>query len=141
MPMLFWLFFVLTFFLSCQPVPEGVPLEKYKRQFVHGRVFIKEDIKHKITKEHRFLVLLVSKPDNPNPLAVLKVKNPQFPYDFKIHGKHKVEHERLMEGVVLITAKLGKSDSLQEEKGDLIGSITAHVGSRGVNLIIDKQVE
>lgn len=75
------------------------------------------------------------------PLAVLKVKNPELPYHFRISGKHKLSHERLLEGDVILTARLTTSDTPEAQKGDLIGSTPARVGTRGLRVIIDREVE
>jgi hypothetical protein len=137
----------LTFFifvlllLSCQPLPKDVPLEKYRKQFIEGRVDVEDSLKSKLPKRDHFLIISVRDMENPMPIAVLRVKNPRLPYSFKITGKHKLSHERLMEGQVIITARISNSDQAEPQKGDLLGSTSAIVGSRGVNLVINSEVE
>lgn len=132
---------LLAFFLSCQPVPKEVPLEKYRRQHIEGQVFIEEGLKARAPKGQSFLLISVRNPEESAPLAVLKVKNPEFPYRFKITGKHKLDHQRLMEGEVLLTARLSSSDAPQAQKGDLIGFTTAKVGSKGIRIVLNQEVE
>lgn len=76
----------LFLFLSCQPLPKDVPLEKYRRQYIQGQVFLKEELKGKVPGLQSFLVLSVRSPEDSALMAVLKVKNPEFPYSFRISG-------------------------------------------------------
>ncbi|MFN4319291.1 MAG: hypothetical protein ACK4FY_02255 [Aquificaceae bacterium] len=136
-----WFLFIL-FLTSCQPLPKDVPLEKYRKQFIEGQVVLDEGLKEKVPKDNgRFLIISVRDLENPMPLAVLRMKNPKFPYNFKITGKHKLSHERIMEGDVIITARLSKEDTAEPKKGDLIGSAQAKVGTRGVKITINDEVE
>ncbi|MDW8066487.1 MAG: hypothetical protein RMI50_02275 [Aquificaceae bacterium] len=135
--------FLFAFFLlfSCQPLPKDIPLEKYRRQYVEGQVFIDESLKSKVPKGQSFLIISVRSPDNPMPLAVLRVKNPKFPYSFRITGKHKLSHERVMEGDVILTARLSTSDTAEAKKGDLMGSSFVKVGTKGLKVVINTEVE
>ncbi|MEJ5338258.1 MAG: hypothetical protein ACK42C_09175 [Aquificaceae bacterium] len=133
---------ILSFvFFSCQPLPKDVPLEKYRKQFIEGQVLIEDSLKNKAPQGERFLIISVRDLQNPMPLAVLRVKNPHFPYHFKITGKHKLSHDRLMEGDVIVTARLSKSETAEPKKGDLVGSTTAKVGTKGVRIVINSEVE
>ncbi|RMH02415.1 MAG: hypothetical protein D6699_05960 [Aquificota bacterium] len=131
----------MAFLFSCQPVPKDVPIEKYRRQFIEGVVYVEDSLKGKLPAKPYFLIISVRDLESPMPIAVLRVKNPSLPYRFKITGKHKLTHERIMEGQVLITARLSRSNQAEVQKGDLIGSTTAQVGSRDVKILIDKEVE
>ncbi len=132
--------FLFLVLLSCQPLPKDVPLEKYRNQFIEGQVLLAEDLKGKAPKEG-FLIISVRDLENPMPLAVLRVKNPKLPYHFRITGKHKLSHDRLMEGEVIITARLSKFQTAELHKGDLVGSVNTKVGTKGVKVIINSEVQ
>lgn len=132
---------ILLLILSCQPLPRDIPLEKYRRQFVEGQVFLHESLRQKMPEGERFLTISVRDPENPMPLAMLRIKNPTFPYHFRITGRHKLNHDRLMEGEVIISARLSSLNSAEPQKGDLTGTTTARVGTRGVRIVIDSEVK
>ncbi len=134
-------FLLIAFFFSCQPLPKDIDLEKYRNQFIEGTVDIDPALKDKLPKGEKFLIISVRDLQNPMPLAVLRVKNPSFPYHFKITGKHKLDHQRLMEGQVIINARVSTSAQAEVKKGDLVGSATAKVGTRGVKILINTEVE
>jgi hypothetical protein len=94
-----------------------------------------------VPKGDHFLIISVRDLENPMPIAVLRVKNPKLPYHFKITGKHKLSHDRIMEGQVVLTARISPSDKAEVQKGDLIGSTNALVGTRGVKIIINTEVK
>ncbi|QID33130.1 c-type cytochrome biogenesis protein CcmI/CycH [Pampinifervens florentissimum] len=133
--------FLASLLFACQPLPKEVPLEKYRNQFIEGEVVLDEALKDKVPKGKTFLIISVRDLENPMPLAVLRVKNPKLPYKFKITGKHKLSHDRIMEGQVIITARLSSSDKAEAQKGDLVGSTNAQVGTRGVIIKINSEVE
>lgn len=122
-------------------MPKDVPLEKYRNQFIEGQVILDEKLKDKVPKGGNFLIISVRDLEDPMPLAVLRVKDPKFPYNFKITGKHKLRHERIMEGDVIITARLSKESTAEAKRGDLIGTVQAKVGTRDVKIIIKDEVE
>lgn len=135
------LLFTLLLLVSCQPLPKEVPLEKYRKQFIEGQVLIDDRLKDKVPKGESFIIISVRDLESPMPIAVLRAKNPKFPYRFKIKGKHKLSHERLMEGEVIITARLSRSEGAEPQKGDLMGSTNARVGTRDLKIIINSEVE
>ncbi len=135
------LIFLVSLLFACQPLPKEVPLEKYRNQFIEGEVVLDEALKDKVPKGNTFLIISVRDLENPMPLAVLRVKNPKLPYKFKITGKHKLSHDRIMEGQIIITARLSSSDKAEAQKGDLVGSTNAQVGTRGVIIKINSEVE
>ncbi len=139
--MLKLLVFLVSLLFACQPLPKEVPLEKYRNQFIEGEVVLDEALKDKVPKGKTFLIISVRDLENAMPLAVLRVKNPKLPYKFKITGKHKLSHDRIMEGQVIITARLSSSDKAEAQKGDLIGFANAQVGTRGVIIKINSEVE
>ncbi len=136
---------ILVLFISllfaCQPLPKEVPLEKYKNQFIEGEAVLEKSLKNKVPKGNTFLIISVRDLENPMPLAVLRVKNPELPYKFKITGKHKLSHDRIMEGQVIITARLSNSDNTEAQKGDLVGFANAQAGAKGVIIKINSEVE
>ncbi len=135
-------FLILLFLIfSCQPLPKDVPLEKYRNQFIEGQVLLDEGLKDKVPKGDYFLIISVRDLENPMPIAVLRVKNPKLPYHFKITGKHKLSHDRIMEGQVLLTARISPSDKAEVQKGDLMGFANTLVGTRGVKIIVNTEVK
>ncbi len=134
--------------LSCQELPKEYrgeegrkKLERYKKQFVKGVVLIKEDLKDKIPEGDFFLIISVRNLQDPAPIAVVRVKNPEFPFEFKITGKDKIRPDRFIEGDLIIRARVSKSPMAEMQKGDLVGSVNAKAGDRNVKLIIDTEVE
>ncbi len=132
--------FLLLLFFSCQPVPKDVPIEKYRKQFIKGTVYVSPELQNKIPKEDHFLILSVRDLQNPMPIAVLRVKNPKFPYPFNITGRQKIDNSRIMEGDVVLTARVSKSPMAQVQKGDLLGSLQTKVGTEGNRIIINTEV-
>ncbi len=132
---------ILLLFLACQPLPKNVPVEKYRNQFIKGRIEVSKNLQDKIPPKDYFLIISVRSLDNPMPLAVLRVKNPELPYDFKITGKHKLTHDRVMEGEVILIARISKEPNAELVKGDLVGSVNTKVGTKGVLVKIDTEVQ
>ena len=135
------------FVLACQELPkeyrgeEGKKkLEKYKNQFVEGVVIVDEKLKNKIPKGDYFLIIAVRNLKEPMPIAVLRVKNPEFPYRFRITGKHKIRTDRMIEGDLILNARISKSPMAEAQKGDLVGSAEAKAGQRGIKIIIGTEV-
>ncbi len=135
------LLFFLTFVLSCQKVPEGIDLQRYKNQFVEGKVVVKEELKKFIPKGDFYLIVAVLKEDSPMPVAVLRVKNPKFPYPFRITGKNKITQDRFIEGRIILKARISKSRGAQTKEGDLIGVLTTRAGTRDNLILIDTLVK
>ena len=139
---------LLTLFLSaCQELPkeyrgeEGKnKLEKYRNQFVKGVVVIDEKLKDKLPKGQYFLIISVKNLKEPQPIAVLRVKNPEFPYRFKITGKNKIRTDRFIEGELIVNARVSSSPMAEARKGDLVGSASAKAGDRDVRIVIDTEV-
>ena len=131
---------LLFFFISCQPVPKNLDIEKYRRQFIQGRVEIAESLKDKIPKGDYFLILSVRGLENPMPYAVLRVKNPSLPYSFKITGKHKLRNDVIMEGKIILNARVSKNPEAEIHVGDLFGSAQTEVGKKNIVVIIDTEV-
>ncbi len=145
---LVFLLTVLLATISCQELPEKYRgeegkklLERYRTQFVAGRVVVDESLQEKIPKERHFLIIAVKKKDNPMPVAVLRVTDPKFPFKFKITGKNKISPDRFIEGELILTARISRSPGAQAQTGDLIGSTEARAGDRGVLIKITDEVQ
>lgn len=132
--------FLAIFFFSCQPVPKDVPIEKYKNQFIKGTVDLSPNLESKIPKGDYFLIISVRDLQNPMPIAVSRVKSPEIPYSFRITGKNKLDHSRIMEGDVIITARISKSSMAEVQKGDLIGTLQTKVGTQNNRILINTEV-
>ncbi len=133
--------------LSCQELPkeyrgeEGKKkLEKYRYQFVKGVVDVAEGLRSRIPKDDYFLIISLRSLDDPMPVAVLRVKNPKFPYKFKITGRHKIREDRMIEGDMILTARISKNPGAESQPGDLVGIIQVRAGQKGVKVLIDSEV-
>ena len=140
-----FLFLFLLTFLACQDIPQKYKtpegrkiLEKYKKQFVKGTVYIDPKLRNKVPKGDKFLIISVRKVNSqsPRPVAVLRVKNPEIPYRFVITGKHKINPEDFIEGDLIITARLSKEPTAGFKNGDLYGVTNAKAGDEDVKLVI-----
>jgi hypothetical protein len=145
--MRFLLLLTALIILSCQELPkefqgpEGKKrLEALRNQFVKGEVVLSENFKGKLPQKPFFLIIAVKKPDNPQPIAVLRVENPEFPFKFTISGKHKIDSRRLIEGDLIITARISKNAGASVSGGDLMGSAQAKAGSKDVKIEISIEV-
>ena len=139
------LFLLSLIILSCQDIPreyntpEGRKiLDKYKKQYVKGIVDIAPELKGKIPKGDGFLIISIRKLESPRPTAVLREKNPKFPYKFKITGKHKIAEGELIEGELLIMARLSKDPTAGFKDGDLYGVANAKAGDENVKIVINQ---
>ncbi len=142
------IFLLLLFTLvACQDIPQKYKtpegqkiLEKYKKQFVKGVVEIDPKLKDKVPKGDKFLIISVRKvqSQSPRPVAVLRVKNPEFPYRFVITGKHKINPEEFIEGDLIIMARLSKEPTAGFKNGDLYGVANAKAGEENVKIIINE---
>ena len=138
----------LIFLTGCQELPEKYRgesgqklLEKYRNQFVEGVVEIDESLKDRLPDKPFFLIVSARDTQNPMPIAVLRVSNPEFPYIFKITGRHKLRNDRLIEGELILTARVSKSPKADRQRGDLIGMAQARAGDRGVEIRLTEVVE
>ena len=133
--------------LSCQELPKEYrgeegrkKLERYRYQFVKGVVDVAEDLKAKVPKEDHFLIISVRSLDDPMPVAVLRVKNPEFPFKFKITGRNKIREDRMIEGDMILTARISRSPGAESQPGDLVGVVQVRAGQKGVKVLIDSEV-
>ena len=144
-----WVFLLLSILISsCQELPKKYQtpegrkiLEKYKKQYVKGVVILDEKLKGKLPKGERFLIIAVMKEGRARPVAVLRVKNPEFPYRFKITGKNKIISEELIEGRLTITARISEKPTAGFKEGDLYGFAQAQAGDENVKILINQVFE
>ncbi len=142
------LILLLAFFLlACQDLPKEYrgeegrkKLERYRYQFVKGVVYVSDDLKERIPQEPFFLIISLRDLENPVPIAVLRVRNPKFPYKFKITGRHKLDPDRFIEGDMILTARISKSPGADSQPGDLVGVVQVRAGQKGVKVLIDSEV-
>ncbi len=139
-----YLILFLLFLISCQDIPKKYKspegrkvLEKYKKQYVKGIVELSPELKNKLPNDY-FLIISVRKINMRRPVAVLRVKNPKFPYRFKIYGKHKINPEDFIEGDLIITARISKEPTAGFKEGDLYGMTTAKAGQENVKVIVSE---
>lgn len=138
---------LLLTIVACQDIPQKYKtpegqkiLEKYKKQFVKGVVELDPKLKGELPKGDKFLIISVRKvqSQSPRPVAVLRVKNPEFPYRFVIRGKHKINPEEFIEGELLIMARLSKDPTAGFKEGDLYGVANARAGDENVRIVINQ---
>jgi len=142
-----FLYLLMLLAVSCQDLPKEYQgeegrkkLERYRNQFVKGVVVVDEKVRDKIPKESFFLIISVKNLKEPQPIAVLRVRNPEFPFHFKVTGKNKIRTDRFIEGELIVSARISKSPMAEAQKGDLVGSTNARAGDRNVKIIIDTEV-
>ena len=143
-------FFILLLgflLLACQELPKEYrgeegrkKLEKYRKQFVEGVVLLDEKLKDRIPEKDYFLIIAVRSPEDPQPVAVLRVKNPKFPYRFRITGRHKIRQDKLIEGDLILSARVSRSPMAEVQKGDIVGSASAKAGEKGVKILLSTEV-
>ncbi|MDQ7039136.1 MAG: hypothetical protein Q9N26_08110 [Aquificota bacterium] len=135
------------FVAGCQELPkeyrgeEGKKkLERYRYQFVKGVVEVSGDLRGKIPEKPYFLIISLRDLENPMPVAVLRVRNPEFPFKFKITGRHKLRADRMIEGDLILTARISKNPGADPQPGDLVGVVQVRAGQKGVRVLIDSEV-
>ncbi len=140
--------FLAGVLVGCQELPKEYrgedgkrKLERYAKQFVEGVVTVDSKLMQKVPRGDHFLIIAVKNLQEPQPIAVLRVKNPELPYKFRITGKNKIRQDRLIEGELLITARLSRSPMAEPQKEDLVGSATAKAGDRNVKIVLDQEVK
>jgi len=133
--------------LGCQELPKEYrgeegrkKLERYRYQFVKGVVEVSDELKDRIPEKPYFLIISLRDLENPMPVAVLRVRNPDFPFKFKITGRHKLRADRMIEGDLILTARISKSPGADSQPGDLVGVVQVRAGQKGVRVVIDSEV-
>lgn len=129
--------FVLGIFIfSCQELPpEAYLIDKYK---IEGEV----DIDPKIQNQCKgVLFIIIRKGASPQPLAVKKVINPDFPYKFSISPADVLMPQRMneFEGELILMARISKSGSPMPQKGDCESpAMVIRAGDKGIRLLINQ---
>lgn len=139
--LLFFLMFGLIF--SCQKLPpEASFIEQNK---VYGVVTIDDKLKDKC---EGYLFLVARKVDSPQPLAVKRVKNPDYPYEFVLSPADVMIESsfQLFQGELLLYVKTSKSGNPFEESGycesDTVVVVTGKTSeSNRVKLVINSYKE
>ncbi len=124
--------------LGCQKLPPGVNIEQYKNQFVEGVVVIDDNLKDKVPEGKKYLIISLSDPNIPMPIAVLNVEDPELPYKFRISEKHKIDETRMIRGMLILKARLSKSRFAESQKGDLVGQVNVVAGTKGVRVVLNQ---
>lgn len=128
-------FFMFSFILSCQNLPpEAYFIEQNK---IVGAVDVDKGLKGKCDG---FLFIIVRKLDSPQPLAVKRIKSPEYPYQFVLSPADVMIDTgfQLFQGELLLHAKTSKSGNPFEE-GDYCESdiIPVKTGASGIKIIIN----
>ena len=134
------LFIVIILSLGCQKLPPGIDIEQYKNQFVEGIVVVDDNLKDKIPEGKKYLIISLSDPNIPMPIAVLNVEDPELPYKFRISEKHKIDETRMIRGMLILKARLSKSKFAESQKGDLVGQVNVVAGTKGVRVVLNQIV-
>jgi len=130
--------FIVVILLGCQKLPPGVDIEQYRNQFVEGVVEVDENLKDKIPEGKKYLIISLSDPNVPMPIAVLNVEDPELPYKFRISEKHKIDETRMIRGMLILKARLSKSKFAESQKGDLVGQVNVIAGTKGVRVVLNQ---
>ena len=99
-----------------------------------------ERLKGKLPEGGYFLIIAVKKPEDPQPVAILRVRDPEFPYRFRITGKDKIRHDKPMEGDLILSARVSRFPTAEVQKGDIVGSASAKAGERKVKILLSSEV-
>ncbi len=132
-----FLIFIVGIF-GCQKLPPGINIEQYKNQFVEGVVVIDDNLKDKVPEGKKYLIISLSDPNIPMPIAVLNVEDPELPYKFRISEKHKIDETRMIRGMLILKARLSKSRFAESQKGDLVGQVNVVAGTKGVRVVLNQ---
>ncbi len=131
-------FILVIFSLGCQKLPPGVDIEQYRNQFVEGVVVVDDNLKDKIPEGKKYLIISLSDPNIPMPIAVLNVEDPELPYKFRISEKHKIDETRMIRGMLILKARLSKSKFAESQEGDLVGQVNVIAGTKGVRVVLNQ---
>ncbi|MCX7759714.1 MAG: hypothetical protein N2Z81_00850 [Hydrogenothermaceae bacterium] len=136
-------FIVIVSFLillsSCQKLPpEAQFIEQNK---ITGVIAVDSKIKDKCSG---FLFIIVRNIESPQPLAVKRIKNPDYPYEFTISPADVIieDNLKLFQGDLLMYARTSKSGNPFEEGGYCESEVkTVKAGSRNIKIILDNYKE
>ncbi|MEJ5173301.1 MAG: hypothetical protein WHT47_06255 [Hydrogenothermaceae bacterium] len=130
----------ITLLSSCQKLPpEAQFIEQNK---ITGVIAVDGKIKDKCSG---FLFIIVRNMESPQPFAVKRIKNPDYPYKFTISPADVIiieDNFKLFQGDLLIYAKTSKSGNPFEEGGYCESEVkTVKAGSRNIKIILDNYKE
>ncbi|EDP74079.1 hypothetical protein, partial [Hydrogenivirga sp. 128-5-R1-1] len=127
------------FITACQELPpEAYLIDKYK---IQGQVYIDDKIKNQCKGT---LFIIVRKGSTPQPLAVKKLSNPDFPYDFTITPADVLIPQRANEfdGQLILMARVSKTGSPMPKKGDCESdAMVINAGDKNIKLLIKNIVK
>lgn len=127
------------FITACQELPpEAYLIDKYK---IQGQVYIDDKIKNQCKGT---LFIIVRKGSTPQPLAVKKLSNPDFPYDFTITPADVLIPQRANEfdGQLILMARISKTGSPMPKKGDCESdAMVINAGDKNIKLLIKNIVK
>ena len=132
---------LFIFLQSCQELPpEAYLIEKYK---ITGTVDIDPKIKDQCKTGTLFVI--VRHGASPQPLAVKKYSNPEFPKEFKVLPSDvlmETRTEEFYQDNLIIMARVSKSGSPMAQKGDCESpAVVIKPGQKDVKLIINSVKE
>jgi len=93
--------------------------------------------------EGAILFLIARRQETGPPLAVLKVPNPSFPYDFELGQANVMIQTLRFEGDLQLTARLDSDGNARTKlPGDLVGRVPGSLspGDTGIVLTLDSQL-
>lgn len=132
-------FLVFWLWVSCQKLPEEAAfIDKNK---VSGVIGIDPNLKGKCDG---YLFIVARKADSPQPLAVKRIKSPEYPYKFVLSPADVMiePNYKLFDGEILIYAKTSKTGNPFEEGGYCETDIKpVKTGSSDVSLILNSYKE
>lgn len=132
-------FMFVVFLQSCQKLPKEAQLIQQNK--VSGTIDVDSKLKGKCDG---FLFIIVRKPESPQPLAVKRIKNPEYPYNFVISPADVMieNYLELFSGDLLIYAKTSKSGNPFEESGYCESEIlNIKAGSKDIKILLDSYQE
>ncbi len=104
---------------------------------VKGRVTVSPKAQGRV-KSGMYFFIAARSPDGGPPLAVKRLQNVKFPFDFVLSEVDAMIPGRVIRGKVQITARLKKSsDPLAQDEGDLFGMIDAEAGQENLKIILE----
>jgi hypothetical protein len=135
----YFLLFVGLFIFSCQPLPpEAKFIDQNK---ITGQIIVDEKLKGKCKGD---LFIIVRKGISPQPLAVKKVKNPSYPYNFKISPADVILEDMFKEfkdEVILYVRTSQTGNPMESSNSCESEPIIVKTGSKNVLIKINKYVE
>ncbi|MEZ0323027.1 MAG: hypothetical protein ABWJ98_01780 [Hydrogenothermaceae bacterium] len=124
---------------SCQKLPPEA--EFIDQNKITGVITVDAKIKDKCSG---FLFIIVRNMESPQPLAVKRIKSPDYPYKFTISPADVIMEEnfKTFQGNLLIYAKTSKSGNPFDEGGYCESEVQAvKSGSRNIKIVLNSYKE